>query len=87
MRTENTATMRGAITRGKQKRTQVEYALIVVTFCAILLAIVILARAIHGHHFVDNGTRQVTQYAAVRGGPTFQSFPNGHFPLRSGMIA
>jgi Flp pilus assembly protein TadG len=50
----------------RQSRTAlVEYALIAVAFCAILLTIVTMSKALRPSHSVDNAARDAARYAVA----------------------
>jgi TadE-like protein len=53
--------------REKRRSALVEYALVVLVFFALLLAIVILARTLQGHHFAGNAAHEATRYALAQG--------------------
>jgi hypothetical protein len=51
----------------ERKSARVECALVIVAFCAILLTIVTLARALQHYHLSDNAAPKATRSVVVRG--------------------
>lgn len=87
MRPDHSASIQNSIRKSRQQRTAFEYGMVIFTFCAILLAIVLFARALHSHHVVENGLRPVSRHAALGGTPAFSQASGEHSLLRSGMTS
>ena len=51
----------------KRRSALLEYVLVTVAFLAIVLAIVVFARALQAHHSADNAAGGTTRYAMARG--------------------
>lgn len=70
--------------RDNRRSVFIEYALIVAVFCAILLAIVIFARAIQTYHLADNATPETARYAIADGTTGTTGMNAASLPVASG---